>query len=119
MPIPLAVSNNVLLLEFIGDEKAAPQLKDWVPEDCTGFFKEVLGQMKKLYKAGLVHADLSAFNILNYHERPVIIDMSQSTELGNMLAMEYLERDVRNVCTFFRKHGVDCDTKEVLKKIIG
>jgi len=119
VPTPLAVLNNILVLEFIGDEAAAPKLKDSVPEDPERFLKAVTRQMKQLYKGGLVHADLSAFNILNYHEKPVVIDMSQSTNLDNMLALEYLQRDVKNICVFFRKWGVDCEEERLLREITG
>ncbi len=119
MPLPLAVSNNVLLLEMIGDGEAAPKLKDSIPDDPPAFLQETIVFMKKLYKGNLVHADLSAFNILNHREKPVFIDMSQSTPLDNMLAGEYLQRDVYNVCTFFRKIGCECDDETVLKAILS
>ena len=119
VPIPIAIRNNVLVLEFIGDEAAAPKLKDMIPADPGKFKELVISQMKKLYVGGLVHADLSAFNILNYNEKPVVIDMSQSTPLDNMLALEYLQRDVKNICVFFRKQGVECDDEKVLKEIVG
>jgi RIO kinase 1 len=73
--------------------------------------------VQKLYKAGMVHADLSQFNILNLKEEPVFIDFSQCTLKRNPRAEEFLERDVRNICNFFKKIGLKVDEEKVLKKI--
>ena len=118
VPIPITFMNNVLVLEFIGrGNDIAPKLKDKVPLNKKQFAGKIIGSMRKLYKNNLVHADLSSFNILNLDEVPVFIDMSQATLLKHPLAEDYLERDVRNICNFFRKHGLKMDDKETLKKI--
>jgi RIO kinase 1 len=120
VPTPRAVMNNVLVMEYIGeDNKPAPRLKDAYPENPQRFFDAIVDGMKKLYKAGLVHTDLSAFNLLNHNEEPVFIDLSQATILDNPYSKEYIERDVRNVCHFFRKNGLDVDDKATLEKIRG
>ncbi len=120
VPTARAVLNNVLVMEFIGDEgEAAPRVKDLLPENPKEFFEKVVSGMQKLHKAGLVHTDLSQFNILNYNEEPVFIDMSQATTLENPNAQEYLTRDIKNVCTFFRKLGVDIDEEKIKKQITG
>jgi len=119
VPTPYTVMQNILIMEFIGDDEGAAQkLKNAVPKDPEKFFKDVIEQMRRLYKAGIVHADLSAFNILNWQEKPVLIDMSQSTPLDNPNSTEFLKRDIRNICIFFRKYGVEADEEAVLKKVI-
>jgi RIO kinase 1 len=118
VPTPRAVLNNVLVMEFIGDDhQPAPRLKDAWPEDPQAFFDTIIKWMQKLYAAGLVHTDLSHFNILNHNEEPVFIDLSQATVLENPNAKEYLDRDIKNICTFFRKKGLDIDEEEVKKQI--
>ena len=118
VPIPLTFLNNVLVLEFIGkNDEIAPKLKDKIPEDKKEFFDKTVENIRKLYKAGLVHADLSAFNILNFNELPVFIDMSQATTLNHPAAEEYLQRDVSNVCAFFNKIGLKVREEDVIKKI--
>ncbi|MBS3102440.1 serine protein kinase RIO [Candidatus Woesearchaeota archaeon] len=117
VPIPIAFLNNVLVEEFIGNGEAAPKLKDQIPENKKDFFNKIIENMKKLYKSGLVHADLSAFNILNYNENPVFIDMSQTTTLKHPRAEEFLIRDVKNICNFFKKTGLKASEESVLKKI--
>ncbi len=120
VPTARAVLNNVLVMEFIGDEgEAAPRVKDLLPKNPKEFFEKVIAGMQKLHKAGLVHTDLSQFNILNYNEEPVFIDMSQATTLENPNAQEYLTRDIKNICTFFRKIGIKADEQEVRKKVTG
>jgi len=120
VPSPYFVSNNVLIEEFIGDKKMdmhgeALPLKDAYPKDPTDFYKQTKKMVKKLLKANLVHADLSAFNILNHKEKPVFIDFSQATPLENPRAREYYLKDSKNLIRFFSKLGVDCSLDEFKK----
>jgi RIO kinase 1 len=117
VPVPIAFLNNVLCLEFIGNKEAAPKLKDKIPKNKKQFFDKVVEYTRKLYKAGLIHADLSQFNILNFKEEPVFIDFSQCTLKRNPRAEEFLERDVRNICNFFKKIGLNVDEKKIIEKI--
>ena len=119
VPTPITQMFNILVMEFVGADEPAPKLKDKKPENPEKFLAEVVVEMKKLYKAGLVHADLSAFNILNDNEKPVFIDMSQATTLDNPNASQYLERDAHNIATFFNKLKVKVDEQKLLKKITG
>ncbi|MBI3035327.1 serine protein kinase RIO [Candidatus Woesearchaeota archaeon] len=120
VPTPIAFSNNVMVLEFIGDNGIfAPKLKDKIPENPREFFEKIVANMKRLHKAGLVHADLSAFNILNCNESPVFIDFSQCTTLESSRAYEYIGRDVRNICNFFKKAGLKADEASIKKQITG
>jgi len=117
VPTPYAVLFNILVMEMAGTDDPAPQLKKVYPKDPKVFFERVVDQMRKLYAAGFVHGDLSPFNILNDHDRPVFIDMSQSTPLENPYAEEYLERDIRNICVFFAKLEVDCSEEQMRETI--
>jgi RIO kinase 1 len=119
VPLPRAILNNVLVMEFIGDDLAAPRLKDNYPAKPQEFFDSIVSSMQKLYKANLVHTDLSPYNILNYNEEPVFIDFSQATTLENHNAQDYLARDIKNICAFFRKYGLDIDDEKIAKKITG
>lgn len=117
VPIPYVCLYNILVMEYIGDEHAAPKLKDLPPKNPQKFYEKTLRYMKKLYKAGLIHADLSAFNILNYNEMPVFIDMSQSTPTDDPNSEEYFDRDIKNIANFFKKQGLNVE-KDTLKKEI-
>lgn len=115
-PTPYVCKDNILVMELIGDKQPAPQLKDALPKNPEGFFKKLIEQMKLLYKNGLVHADLSKFNILNYREIPFLIDFSQCTTLKNPQSEEYLTRDLKNVCDFFKKLGLKIDESKIRAK---
>lgn len=118
VPTPIVFKNHVLVMEFIGNgNKTAPMLKDKIPENPKKFFDEIIKNIRKLYKAGLVHADLSAFNILNSDDKPVLIDFSQCTSLQDQRAEEYLSRDIRNIAVFFRKFNLKIDEEKIKKKI--
>ncbi len=120
VPTPFTFSKNVLLLELIGDEMSvAPKLKDSMPKNPKAFFGKILDNMKRLHKAGLVHADLSPFNILNHNEMPVFIDFSQCAPLESSRAEEYFERDIRNICNFFKKNGLNVNESDVKEKILN
>lgn len=119
VPTPFTFYNNVLVLEFIGEDgMIAPKLKDSLPKNPKDFFDKIITNIKKLYQAGLVHADLSAFNILNFNEKPVFIDFSQCTTIEGSMANAYLERDIRNVCNFFKKIDLNVDEAKVKEQII-
>ena len=120
VPRPIAIKDNVLVMEFIGNmppanPSPAKLLKDdWGDEKMPEL---VIEEMKKLYKAGLVHGDLSEFNILNYKNKPVIIDISHGITLRSNSSSELLARDIANICRFFNKKGFDLKAEEVLKEI--
>ena len=109
VPEPFVERNNVLLMEFIGeDEIPAPQLREvsLTPDQARKAFDTTVEYVRRLYHANLVHADLSEFNILMDGEEVVFIDMGQSVTLDHPNAMEFLMRDIHNVTRFFRKKGV-------------
>ncbi len=119
VPKPIAVKDNVLLMEFIGREGVlAPELKDSPPDNPKEFFDKTIKGIKALYDVGLVHADLSEFNILNFEEEPVFIDLSQTTTTEHPQAKEFLRRDVENLVKYFKKQGLKLDAEKVYQNII-
>jgi RIO kinase 1 len=117
VPMPLHFMHNILIEEFIGDDEPAKRLKDAVPLNPKDFFKKVISEMKKLHKGGLVHGDLSSFNILNWREIPYIIDFSQSTEIKSSNYEELLLRDVKNIHGFFKKIKFETTEEEIYSLI--
>ncbi len=118
VPKPIAVKENVLVMEFIGDkETAARKFKDSEPDDVNKFCKELVVDFIKLCNAGLIHGDLSEFNVLNYKNRPVIIDLSHSVKFDYPNARELFDRDVKNLKRYFNKINVKIDLDKELKKI--
>lgn len=120
VPTPIHVFRNVLVMEFIGNKEPAPQLNNCSPSNPDEFFEILISNLQALYqKAKLVHADLSQFNVLNFNERPVLIDLSHAVDLRYPNACQMLERDVRIMCEYFKKLGVKKDYKEVVKRIVS
>lgn len=108
VPKPIAVRNNVLIMEFIGKEGvSAPSLKEQVPEDPKEIYEILIEEIGKLYhKAELVHGDLSEYNIMIWRGSPVIFDVSQSVSTSHPMADMLLKRDLANVNRFFSRLGV-------------
>ncbi len=118
-PLPLAFLKNILVMTQVGDEQPAQKVKDDIPKHPQKFFAETIEQIKKLYRYGFVHSDLSKFNILNFEQRPVLIDFSQMIPTNAPNAYEYLKRDVENVADFFRRLGVKIDNEKVFREIVA
>ena len=114
VPKPLGWKNHIIVEELIGNP--APPLKDAFPAYPHQFLQDLIAQIKKLYTAGMVHGDLSAFNILNHNEKPILIDFSQTTLLRAPNSHQLLERDIKNICAFFNKYKIKCDPQEILQQ---
>ena len=116
-PLPLTFMKNILVMSFVGDEQAAPKLKDAIPENPEEFLAQLMDNLEKFYKSGFVHGDLSKFNILNHNEIPVLIDFSQAAPLRAPNSEEMLKRDIHNICDFFNRLDVKADEEEFFRKI--
>ena len=109
VPEPVAVDQNCLLMEFIGDEDApAPRLKDAELDDPTETYDEIVSFIIDGWRdAHLVHGDLSEYNILMERDGPVVIDVGQAMTADSFNAKELLDRDIENINRFFRNRGAD------------
>ncbi len=107
VPKPVTVSKNVLVMEFIGKNGVpAPLLKDEEPKKPVETYNRILKYVKSLYqKAGLVHGDLSEYNIMMWKNQPIIFDISQAVPLEHPLAHSFLRRDIVNVNNYFERLG--------------
>ncbi|XP_041045716.1 serine/threonine-protein kinase RIO3 isoform X2 [Carcharodon carcharias] len=109
-PEVVMLKKHVLVMSFIGqDHVPAPKLKDvkLSSEDMKRAYYQVLYMMQQLYTGcKLVHADLSAYNMLWHMGKVWLIDVSQSVEPTHPHGLEFLFRDCKNVSQFFQKAGV-------------
>jgi RIO kinase 1 len=121
VPKPIKFSKNVVAMEYIGtDEQPAPMLKSVVLEDPRPFFDDIVENMRKAYvDAGLIHADMSEYNILIRDGIGVIIDVGQAVMRNHPNAQDFLKRDVYNIVHYFSKLGVKCDAEGVLARVKG
>jgi len=115
VPTPIAFKNNIILMEMIGEP--ALMLKDAIPKNPELFLKKIVQNVKKLREQGLVHADLSEFNILNHNEKPIFIDFSQATLTKSPNAKELYERDINNIRRFFKKLLSEKKVDNLLKSV--
>lgn len=117
-PTPHAFRDNVLVMEFIGQEgKAARKLKDSPPKNIKKFGDKLIDNMKKLYERKLIHGDLSEYNILNKDDKPVLIDFSHGVTVRHPRADELLRRDIKVVVKYLNKQGHPIQEEEAYKKI--
>ncbi len=119
-PSPYDFSGNVLAMEFIGENGLpAPHLKEAQLSNPKEMLDMILEQVKKLYNAGLVHADLSEYNILVKSELPYFIDFGQAVVTEHPAAKEFLKRDIHNVLDFFdRKYSLKKSEEDVFNFVI-
>ncbi len=106
VPAPHNFLDGVLLMELVTDEngEAAPRLNDvtFTPAEARAHHAMLLLQVVRMLCAGVVHGDLSEFNILLGADGPVIIDLPQAVDAaGNNHAQRMLLRDVVNLRDFF------------------
>ena len=106
VPKPYNFFEGVLLMELVTDAHgdAAPRLNDvaFTPEEALGHHAMLIKQVVRMLCAGVVHGDLSEFNILLAEDGPVIIDLPQAVDAaGNNHAKRMLLRDVDNLRGFF------------------
>jgi RIO kinase 1 len=106
VPKPYNFVEGVLLMELVTDEhgSAAPRLNDLVlsHDQALEYHGILISEVVKMLCAGIVHGDLSEFNVLVDADGPVIIDLPQAVDAAaNNNASIMLERDVNNMTAYF------------------
>ena len=97
-------------MELVADEQgdAAPRLNDltFSAAEARQHHATLIGEVVRMLCAGVIHGDLSEFNVLLAADGPVIIDLPQAVDAaGNNHAPRMLMRDVDNLRTFFGRHA--------------
>ncbi len=122
VPKPIAVRRNVLVMEFIGENgTSAPLLREIPLKNPDKTYRQILANVKRLYrKAGLVHADLSEYNIMIWKGKPVLFDVSQAVSREHPMASKFLRRDLGNISHYFKRLDVEVlPAEELFKKVAG
>ena len=106
VPQPYICHEGVLLMDLVTDADGdpAPRLNDieLSPEQALELHAGLLRQVVRMLCAGVIHGDLSEYNILVGRDGPVIIDLPQAVDAaGNSNAASMLERDVANLASYF------------------
>ena len=113
VPRPLGSSGGAVAMEWIGDEDGpAPQLKDVHLSGAAAerLLQVLLADIELWLACNVVHADLSAYNVLLWGDHPVSIDFPQACDpRANVHAQSLLARDIGNVCRHFARYGLEAD----------
>src|SRR3981081_2041406 len=122
VPKPYNFHEGVLLMELVTDEEGdpAPRLNDvdFTEDEACTHHRSLMAQVVRMLCAGVVHGDLSEYNVLLGAEGPVIIDLPQAVDAaGNNHASTMLERDVGNLTTYFGRFAPDLLTTDYGKEI--
>jgi RIO kinase 1 len=110
VPRPGNFHDGVLLMELVADDQgdAAPRLNDlsFTEAQAQEHHATLIAEVVRMLCAGVIHGDLSEFNILLAADGPVIIDLPQAVDAaGNNHAPRMLMRDVDNLRNFFGQHA--------------
>ncbi|WP_029147236.1 PA4780 family RIO1-like protein kinase [Methylophilus sp. 5] len=122
VPTPHQFYEGVLIMDLVADAEgnAAPRLNDIVftAEEARRYHQVLIKEVVRMLCAGIVHGDLSEFNILLSAHGPVIIDLPQAVDAaGNNHAMSMLERDVGNLADFFGQFAPELINTQYGKEI--
>lgn len=114
IPRPVAVSRHALAMEFV----YGPQLNKITLSDPEDGLNMILEEVGKAWRLGIVHADLSEFNIMIADEGPKLIDWPQAVDVAHPHSQELLERDLSNVLRFFeRKYKIIMPLEKALRLV--
>ena len=114
IPRPFAVSRHVLAMEFV----SGPALNRITLSDPENGLNMILGEVAAAWGLGVIHADLSEFNVMVDESGPKIIDWPQAVEVTHPHAQELLERDLVNVLRFFeRKYRIEMPLERALSRV--
>ena len=122
VPAPYNFHEGVLLMELVTDAhgEPAPRLNDleFSAEEALTYHALLMQEVVRMLSAGIVHGDLSEYNILLGAAGPVIIDLPQAVDAaGNNHARDMLERDVANLTNYFGRSAPELLVTEYGKEI--
>jgi RIO kinase 1 len=123
VPYPVQIDGTEILMELVTvDGAGAPRLAQTRPDRglLASYFDQLRDAMRALAADGVAHGDLSPYNILAAGDRVVIIDLPQIVDVvANPAGMEFLRRDCRNVCSWFRARGLDVDEEGLFGDLVA
>jgi len=106
VPRPLHITNNVLAMDFVG-ENGAPAKQLLNSEVDENDYTQAISILSALYqKAKLVHGDFSEYNIFKTKNGLVVFDLGSAVDLRHPNSKEFLKRDINNITKFFNKRGI-------------
>ncbi|WP_252974720.1 serine protein kinase RIO [Janibacter melonis] len=121
VPYPVQLDEAEMLMELVGSDGAvAPRLVQLRPgpDELADLFEQLRGFMLDLVELGWTHGDLSPYNVLVRDGDLVVIDWPQVVDVvGNPRGMDFLDRDLRTMCTWFVRRGLEVDVEELVGEV--
>jgi RIO kinase 1 len=123
VPYPVAETDDGILMQFVGDRSGgAPSLATGrlSDEEAALAATQLIADLHRMVRVGLVHADLSAYNVLWWEGQAWIIDVPQAVDIAaNQHGLDFLIRDLRNIGGWFARHGVEFDPDAVFAELFS
>jgi RIO kinase 1 len=121
VPQPYSAGTNALLMTYFGElHRPAPTLSqvDLDENEAQPLFYRAINSIEGMLARGVIHGDLSAYNILYWDGDITIIDFPQVTNpQGNPNAFEIFQRDVTRICEYFADQGVQSDADALVERL--
>lgn len=124
VPYPVQKLGVELMMEYLGDEdEAAPRLINAMAgrskAERADLFEQLRENLRIMTQCGIVHGDLSPYNLLVWDDRLYVIDMPQAVDpILQPDGLGLLERDVTNLCKWFSSKGVRADADDVHRELL-
>ncbi|MDG6257633.1 MAG: serine/threonine protein phosphatase [Methanomicrobiaceae archaeon] len=116
VPVPLDQNRNVVVMSLI----EGTTINRCTLPDPAASFEQVLGFVEAAFRLGVIHGDLSEFNIMFDGEECWVIDWPQWVEADHPNGEEILARDIANVLTHFeKKYGLSCSLEDAMARVVG
>jgi RIO kinase 1 len=117
VPEPVDSYGNAIHMEYIGDEQEPAPILHHVeldPLNAEPLFNELILNIELMLTCDRVHADLSAFNVLYWREKAIIIDFAQAVDArSGPEVFKLLSRDVENIAKYFAKNGISAEPEYI------
>ncbi|HUP26985.1 MAG TPA: RIO1 family regulatory kinase/ATPase, partial [Chloroflexia bacterium] len=121
VPRPVSQNDNAILMEYVGDEvSAAPALNhvSLSKSEARPLFDRLIYNIGLMLANDVIHGDLSAYNVLYWEGKIKIIDFPQAVNpYVNPDAYMLLERDVKRICQYFGRFGVQAEPVALTREI--
>jgi RIO kinase 1 len=120
VPYPISAAENAILMGYLGDEYlAAPTLQETTlsQREAKPLFDEAMRNVELMMQQGIIHGDLSAYNILYWEGKITLIDFPQVTQAQtNRNAFKILHRDIQRLCDYFAGYGIRADAQALAEE---
>ncbi len=128
VPEPIQREENAFTMEYLGTpDRPAPQLRSVRLEDPEPFARTLLDAVASLASSGIVHTDLSPFNVLVHEDRPWLIDLGKGLRVDRLGASPWMRIEEARASLahgldalrrYFRRYGLEVDTGPTLAAIL-